>query len=116
MAVTSVPRSSEGNLGLLEAKMEREMFRQLFFARFTGFTTKDQRTGDTVTPSSPIVAKRELAQEGYDHLKVPMLRKLIGAATYGDVQLEGNAEAQVIYYMDAYINQIRHGVAPPPRM
>jgi hypothetical protein len=115
MAVTTIARSHEGNLGFLEVMMEREMFRKMFWARFAGFVTQDDR-GRDLPPESPLVVKRELAREGFDFLKIPMLRKLTNAPKYGDVQLEGNAEAQSIYFLDAYINQIRHGVAPPPRM
>lgn len=115
MAVTSIPRSSEANIGLLEVKMEREYFKKTFWARFAGFTTQDDQ-GYTIAPQSPLVIKKEPASEGMDFIKVPMLRKLVNAPTYGDKQLEGNSEAQRILYLDAYINQRRHGVAPPPKM
>ncbi len=115
MAVTTVARTSEANIGLIEAALEREFFNQSFWSRFAGFVTQDDRGRDQA-PNSPLVIKRQLAQEGFDFMKVPMLRKLIQAPTYGDIELEGNAEAQRLLYQDVFINQIRAGVAPPPRM
>lgn len=115
MAVTQIARSHEGNLGFLDVLMQREFFRKLFWARFAGFSTIDDQ-GIEITPHTPLVIKRELAKEGFDFLKLPLLRKLTNDATFGDKQLEGNAEAQNIYFLDAYLNQTRHAVAPPAKM
>lgn len=109
MGTTTFARAEEANIGILEAKLEREFWHSLFFARFAGFVEKD-KTGGDIPPNTPIVIKREYAQEGMDQLLIPMLRRLTGAGVYGDNQLLGNEEAMSIYYHKTYINQRRNGV------
>jgi N4-gp56 family major capsid protein len=117
MPPIAVPTSYEGNIGIQEAALTREFFPQMFFSRFVGFSEPDPMGMTEVTsPRNPIVARRQLAASGYDNLKVPMLRKLTNAPTYGDQQLEGNGEAQTIYFNDVYINQDRHAVMLASRM
>jgi N4-gp56 family major capsid protein len=107
---TSFARAEEGNVVLLREELEREAWYSLFFARFAGFTTKDEVDGSLIPSGSPIEILREFATEGSDSMLLPMLLRLTGAGVSGDSQLLGNEERMYLYYQKVYINQKRHGV------
>lgn len=115
MAQSTFARSEEGNLQLLNEKLKREAWRQLFFARFAGKTTQDD-TGSRIPSGMPIEVDQRFAEEGSDSLKVAMIKRLTGSGVWGDQQLKGNEERQNIYYQNVYINQFRHAVKSGGRM
>ncbi len=115
MAQTVIARSHEAHITYLEQLMERQYYAKMFWARFAGFSTQDDQ-GVDMPPSTPLNIKKELAALGGDNLKLTMLRNLTEAAIYGDIDAVPQAEAQVVYFVDVYLNQRRKPVGPPPRM
>lgn len=113
---TTILRTEEANLGLLQYKTVDEMFKKLFFARYMGFVEPSVVPGEERAPMSPIIMKRDYAAKGMDFMKIPLLKNLTGTPKYGDVQLKGTGESQDLNYLNVYINQRRHAVAPPARM
>ena len=106
-------------LGLLEKKLEREMYKYNFFTRFTAQFSEDHSKAPqdpTMPPVAPIVIKRGFASAGQREMTVPMLRNLTDPEKYGDVRLKGNTEAQSLIYAKVFINQRRNGVNPPSGM
>ena len=112
MAATQWARTEEANIGLLNTKLRRQAHYKTFWSRFAGYSkvTGEGKDRDVIPSGMPIEIMRDFVQDGMDFMLVPMLLNLTGAGTYGDNQLEGNEEAQNIYYNKVYINQIRHGV------
>lgn len=116
MAITTFARSEEANVVLLEEKLKRDAFYQLFFAPFLGQTTEDKIDGSRVPSGAPIELLEAFAEEGGDSMLLPMLGRLSGVGVSGDAQLKGNEEAFALYYQKVYINQKRHGVKLGGRM
>ncbi len=119
MGQTTWARTEEANLGILNTKLRKELMKEIFLARFAGFTEVkvDKRTGrKEYKPSGAgIEILKDFVNDGMDHMLVPMLRELRGTPTYGDNQLWGNEEELDLYYNKVYINQIRHAVASSGR-
>ena len=115
MAQTIIARSHEAHITLLEQKMQRQYYEKMFWARFAGFSTEDDR-GMDMPPSNPLNIKRGLATAGGDNLKMVMLRNLTEEAIYGDVDAAVQAETQVTFFLDVYLNQRRKPVGPPAKM
>lgn len=113
---TIILRTEEANLGLLEYKTAKEMFKKLFFANYMGFVEQSSVPGEERAPYSPIIMKRDFAAKGMDFMKLPLLKNLTGTPIYGDQQLKGNGESQDLNYLNVYINQRRKAVTPPARM
>lgn len=111
-----VPRTEEANLGLLQYQVMHEMYKRLFFARFTGFVKVDPVTGEEIPPEKPIIMKTDFESHGMDSILIPMLKNLTQVAKYGDAQVTNQGEKQDIWYNKAYINQRIGVVKPPARM
>lgn len=110
---TSILRTEEAHLGLIQEQTAREAFKNLFFSRWVGWAKQNQVTGEYMPTMTPIVMKRDFKAKGMDNMKVPMLKNLTQTPIYGDSTRTGQGEAQVLYYLNVYINA-RAGVVGPP--
>lgn len=116
MAQSTFARTEEANVPILNAIMEREHFKKLFFARFIGFSTRDDATGSLIPSGMPIETLKEFVQEGRDELILTMRRNLRSAGVFGDAQLKGNEERHILFYLRVYINQLRNAIKTGGRM
>ena len=119
MALTQFARTEEANIGILNARLRQQLKEEIFWSRFAGYTEvkMDSMGRKEYMPSGqPIEILNDFVNEGMDFMLVPMLLELTGAGIYGDKQLEGNEEAQDLYYNKVYINQVRNGIRSGGKM
>jgi len=94
---------------ILEKEMQMETAIANYFSRFTGKIEKNDLGMDEV-PNTVIVEKNNLVQEGGDEIIIPLLRTLKDEGIAGDLQLEGNEEAQAYRFYKTKVNQLRKAV------
>jgi hypothetical protein len=105
-------QNEEAAIGLLAGKSEKERFHHMLWGRFMGRTKESKMKGEThVLPDSPIVWHRDFTTKGNDEMKIPMMRRLINKAKYGNDTLVGKAEHHRTNYQWLRIRERRHAVA-----
>ena len=113
---TSILRTEEAHLGLIQEQTVRDTYKQLFMSRFVGWAKQNPVTGEYMPTMTPVVMKRDFKAKGMDSMKVPMLRNLTAPEIYGDSAVSGQGEAQSLYYLNTYINKRSSVVGPPDEM
>lgn len=112
---TLITTSEEAHIGLLEGAMEEDLYDNLFWARFLGFTTV-ANDGMEIPAAAPISMKRQFGTEGMTTMKIPKHRRLVQDGVSGGQTLEGTGERIRVNYQQLLINQRRKAVDGPDRM
>lgn len=115
MGTVPVPRTEAAHLGLLAAKMEREVEKLLWFNNFTGPVTRTA-SGELRAPVAPVAELNEFVSKGQDNMLIPVLKNLVGAPFYGDRIATGHGEKQKWDYIKTFVNNIRKPVEGPAVM
>ena len=96
------------NTPLQSVKLKREAERNTFWIPMATDLSVWKR-GYEVKPGI-VLRKTELLKEGYDSIRMPVLKRLSDEPTYGDNQLEGNEEDQNLQYVEVKVNRVKHAV------
>jgi len=93
------------NPQLLDEELKMERNKHTYFGRMT----TEILVGDSV-PDNVIMMKREFVQQGRDSIVMGLMRRLRGAAIFGDKQQLGKEETQVTLDTEVRINVTKHAV------
>ena len=102
-----------GNKAILNEKLRRESYHNLFWGNHTGVVTKvtDDNGEDNYEPSGkPIEQYDEFVRRGKDSMEIPFIMDLTGAPVFGDTTVEGTGEELVLKWLVAFVNQTRKAV------
>jgi len=91
---------------LIEKKTHHEYLNKFYFKKLVGADGS----------GAPIIKKDNFKKDKGDTFRMHMLPQLTGSGKPGDLTLIQSEESVIPYYVDMYINQLRHAVRSDGRM
>ena len=110
---TEASQAYIANVAILRKKTVMESWYNTIWAKWSGNTdiSSDANGNVSYRPSGmPIEMFSDFIQQGRDNMLLPMRKRLVGDAVYGDAVLKGTGEDQDLDWLRMYVNQYRKAV------
>ena len=101
-------------LNVISTKMQREMKKHLFWGKFIGLGSPDEKTNDPASnkfAGKPFLIIDEIKKARMGNMaEIPLTLELAGPPTYGSAAVVGREEPMARKWAEVYVNTVRHAV------